>query len=204
MARLARYTQNLFASTATTNQIAEFGSLAAGSPARYSGSTITPAIVQTLSNYLSGWFAAVEGAYSPAIEDENALDYLFSYQLSYMLQLGIPEWSSTTTYYAGSIVQDGIGTLYVSIQNTNLNNALTVGTFWAAPPLPGVIVPNAVPYAAGMTLVSGQSMTWAYMQIGSGQTVVVPSGASLIGITSIVLTGTAVLQATGTGVIRAL
>lgn len=204
MARITRYTQSIFGSSASANQIAKFGSFAAGSPARYSGSTITPALVQALSQYLSGWFGAVEGAYSPAIEDMNAICYLFAYQISYMLQSGVPEWDSGTTYYTGQIVQDASGTVYASRTNTNTNNALTDGINWQAISLPGVITPNAVPYTAGMTLQSGQSMMWPNMQVASSQTVVVPTGASLIGVNSIQASGTGVIQATGTGEIRVI
>lgn len=130
MARLTRYTQSVFGSTATSNQMAQYGSLAAGTPLLYSGSTITPAIVQALSNYSSGWFAAVEGAYSPAIEDQNSLDFLETYQLSYLMQLGVPEWDAGTTYYLGSLAQNGSGVIYRSLTNTNLNNALTVTASW--------------------------------------------------------------------------
>jgi hypothetical protein len=130
MARLTRYTQKLFGSSAGSNEMAEFGSLAAGTPARYTGATITPDIIQTLSNYLVGWLGAVIGENSPAIEDMNSLCYLFSYQLSYLLQLGVPEWIATTTYYIGSIASDGAGNLYSSLTNANLNNALSDATNW--------------------------------------------------------------------------
>jgi hypothetical protein len=111
--------------------MAEFGSYAASAPATYSGSTITPAIIQTLSNYLSGWFGAVVGANSPAIEDMNALCYLFAYQLTYLMQVGVAEWDSGTTYFKGDIVNSG-GVLYVSITDNNLNNAVTVAANWQA------------------------------------------------------------------------
>lgn len=130
MSRLARFTQKLFGSTAGTDQIAEYGSLAAGSPQRYSGATITPAIVQALGNYLQGWNAAVVGLKSPAIEDMNALCYLFGYQLAYNMQAGIPEWDAGTTYYIGSIAQDGAGNIYSSKTDNNLNNALSSSANW--------------------------------------------------------------------------
>lgn len=130
MSRLARYTQQIFGSSAGANQMAEFGSYAASAPLTYSGATITPAIVQTLSNYLSGWFGAIVGANSPAIEDMNALCYLYAYQLSYVMQLGIAEWDSGTTYYIGSICQDGAGNIYISLTNANLNNALSSTANW--------------------------------------------------------------------------
>ena len=198
MSKILRKTAKIFGINAGTNQIAEFGSFAAGSPAY----TTDPAVIQTLSNYLSGWFSAIVGSNSPAIEDMNALCYLFAYQIAYCMQEGVPEYDSGTTYYIGSLCSSG-GTLYVSLTNSNLGNAVTSGANWASPPLPGVNTPNAVPYSSGMTLESGSTM-WPYMQIGSSQTVIVPSGSQLVGISNITLTGTGVLQATGTGVIRVL
>jgi hypothetical protein len=134
MARLARYTMKLFGSTAGSQEIAQFGSAAAagfpGTPAAYSGSTITPTIVQTLSNYLEGWFGAVDGQFNPAIEDVNAIDWLYSYMLNYLMQLGIPEWDTSTTYYTGSIAQDGSGNVYVSLTNSNSGNALSSAANW--------------------------------------------------------------------------
>lgn len=121
MARLTRFTQKVFGSSASANQIAEFGSLAAGTPARFSGATITPAIVQGLNNYLQGWFSAVVGTTSPAIEDQNALNYLWGYQLSYLMQAGLAEWDSGTTYYINNTVNNN-GTIYLSLIDNNLNN----------------------------------------------------------------------------------
>src|SRR4051812_38133642 len=105
MSRLTRFTQLIFGSNASSAQMAQYGSFAAGTPATYSGTTITPALVQSLGNYLSGWFSAVLGQNSPAIEDMNSLCYLFAYQLSYLMQAGVPEWDAGTTYYTGDIVQ---------------------------------------------------------------------------------------------------
>ena len=130
MSRLARYTQKIFGSTAGSNQMATFGSEAAGFPFTCDGATVTPTIVQGLSQYLSGWFSGVLGSFSPTIEDMNALFYLLSYQIAYLLQTGIPEWDSGTTYYVGDLVQDGSGQIYKSLTNSNLNNALTDATNW--------------------------------------------------------------------------
>lgn len=130
MAKLTRYTQLVFGSSAGLNQLAKFGSLAASSPVRYSGSTVTPSNVQALSNYLTGWFGAVIGTNSPAIEDLNALCYLFAYQLTYLFQAGIPEYDSSTIYYKGSLVQSA-GVIYVSLTDSNTGNALTSTSNWA-------------------------------------------------------------------------
>ena len=117
MAKLPRVTQRQFASTAGANEIAEFGSYAAASPAF----TTDPAVVQDLPNFLEGWFGAVVGGNSPTIEDMNALFFLAFYQLTYLFEEGVPEWIATTTYYTGSIVNVG-GVLYKSIIDNNLNN----------------------------------------------------------------------------------
>lgn len=201
MARVTRYTQSIFGSTAGADEIAQYGSFAAGAPQTYSGSTITPAIVQSLGNYLSGWVSAVEGAYSPALQDMNALCYLFAYQLTYLLQAGIAEWDSGTTYYTGDIVQSS-GTWYVSLTNTNLNNAVTDSTNWFAPTQAGIQTENTLPYTAGMTLSSGNTLSWPMLTVGNGQTVTVPNGARLSSEGAIIVSGTGVVVATGTGVVR--
>lgn len=129
MSKLTRYTQTLFASAAGANQIAEFGSAAAagfpGTPAAYSGATITPTIVQTLSQYTEGWFGAVDGQYNPAIEDVNAIDWLYSYQLAYLMQQGVAEYDAGTTYFKGSLCSSN-GVIYVSLVDNNIGNALPV------------------------------------------------------------------------------
>lgn len=126
MAKIVRKNQKIFGSTAGVNQIAEFGSLAAGLPVY----TTDPETIQSLSNYLSGWFSGVVGSNSPAIEDMNALCYLYAYQLAYLMQTGVAEWNASTTYYIGSLVNDGAGKSYFSLIDTNLNQALTDTTKW--------------------------------------------------------------------------
>lgn len=127
MAKITRFTQKIFGRTAGISQIGVFGSLAAGSPTY----TSDPATAQSLTNFDDGWFAAVVGENSPAIQDRNSLDFVETSQLAYILQAGIPEWDAGTTYYIGSIAQDGLGNIYISQQNANINNALTNASFWA-------------------------------------------------------------------------
>jgi hypothetical protein len=126
MAKITRKTQKIFGASAGVNQISQYGSLAAGAPAY----TTDPETIQALSEYLEGWFSAVLGANSPAIEDMNAICYLFGYQLSYIMQAGVAEWDDGTTYYIGSLANDGAGNIYASITNDNLNNALTDTAEW--------------------------------------------------------------------------
>lgn len=130
MSQLSRYTQKLFGSSASTGRIAEFGSLFAGAPVTYSGSTATPTQIQALSNFLQGWDGALIGSNSPAIQDLNAIDYLFSYQLAYILQDGVPLYDAGTTYYQHSIVQSS-GNLYQYVNVTgSAGNAPPNTTYW--------------------------------------------------------------------------
>jgi hypothetical protein len=126
MPRLSRIYQKIFGSSAASGEIGKFGSLAAGSPT----TTTDPAQMQSLSQWLGGWGSAVLGGNSPALEDMNAVHYVMAYQLAYLMQAGVPEWDSSTTYYIGSFAQDGNGYIYVSLTNNNTGNALTDTTNW--------------------------------------------------------------------------
>lgn len=134
MAKITRKNQKVFGSNAAALEIAQFGSLAAATPTF----TTDPETIQALGNYLGGWFDAVIGQNSPAIEDMNAICFLYAYQLSYLMQTGIAEWNDETTYYIGSLVNNEFGKIYVSIADDNLNNALTDVTKWK--PMVGQVV----------------------------------------------------------------
>jgi hypothetical protein len=203
MSKLSRITQLLFGSTAGIDQIAQFGSFASGTPAFTTDPSQNSGGVQSLPIFLEGWFGAILGGDSPAIEDMNAIQFLFSRQLAYLMQAGVAEWDNATTYYIGSRAQVN-GVVYSSITNNNINHAVTDSSNWLAPTCPGVLTVNSLPFTAGMTVPANESMTWPNLEIGSGQAVVVPSNANLIGITNITVSGTGILQATGTGVIRVL
>lgn len=127
MAKITRKIAKVFGLSSGVSEIAQFGSLAAGSPAF----STDPTVIQALSNWLGGWFQGVEGANSPAIEDMNAFCYVMAYQVAYLLQTGVGEWDATTTYYIGSLVNDGTGVLYRSLTDSNLNNALSSSANWA-------------------------------------------------------------------------
>lgn len=154
MSKLTRFTQKLFGSSAGNNQIAKFGSLAAGSPTSYSGATVTPDNIQALDNFLQGWYGAAIGVNSPAIEDMNALFYLYGYQLSYLMQEGIPEYDAGTTYFTGGLVNDGTGIIYKSLQDNNLNNPLTSGSWW-------------IPASAAKIITTGSAITVTMASTGA-------------------------------------
>ena len=109
-----------------TNLMAQFGSLQAGA-IQYSKD---PDVIQALSAFGKGWESAVIESYYPAIQDMNALYYLMSRQLAYFRQSGIPEWKADIEYFIGSIVSDGLGSIYKSLINNNLNQAFTNAAKW--------------------------------------------------------------------------
>jgi hypothetical protein len=141
VAKIVRKTAKIFGSNAGVGQIAQFGSLAAGSPT----TSTDPAVIQNLAGWTTGWYGAVVGANSPAIEDLNAATYVHSYQIAYMLQQGIPEWDTTTAYFTGSMVSDGAGNVYTAKAPNQGFNPTTTTANWTGKvglgdvPLGGVI-----------------------------------------------------------------
>ncbi len=196
MAKIVRKNALIFGENAGALEIGKFGSLAAGSVA-YS---TDPDDIQGLSEYLDGWFAAIVGSNSPAIEDMNALCYLYAYQIAYVMQAGVAEYNADAIYYIGSLVNDGTGILYVSLTNANTNNALTDATNWFTPTQNGVLTPNALP--STRTLPADKSLMWPNLVIAVGQTLTVPNSASLFAVESLTVDGT--LTITGTGVSRVI
>ena len=128
MAKITRKTASIFAGSASPapNGIAQFGSLAA-SAAAYS---TDPATIQALSEWLAGWNSALVSGAAPAIEDMNAVHYVFGYQLAYLLQQGIAEWDAGTTYYTNGFCSYN-GVIYQSLADANLNNTPSLdGAYW--------------------------------------------------------------------------
>jgi hypothetical protein len=108
--KLSRTTAYIFGSLAGS-VFGVFGSFAAGSPQLIDPSSTGAAPLYGLSlddtPYLFGWEQAVVQGNSPCIEDTNALEYLSTYQLAYIMQQGIPEYDGSTTYFPTSICQTG-------------------------------------------------------------------------------------------------
>lgn len=125
MAKLTRILQNIFGINAGVDERAQIGSLAAGTPAF----TNDPVAMQALDNFKQGLYGVCIGENSPSLEDINALYFLVTRQLAYILQQGVAEWDSETDYHIGQICSEN-GTLFVSIQDDNLNNDLTDVLWW--------------------------------------------------------------------------
>jgi hypothetical protein len=70
----------------------------------------------------------------------NGFCLVVAYQIANIMERGVAEWDSGTTYYKGAIVNTS-GILYVSIADSNLNNAVTVQSKWSV-------------YGTGITTVS--------------------------------------------------
>lgn len=126
MAKITRSIQKIFSgSIPPAENVAVFGSLQAGA-IEYSDD---PVLVQSLPAWGQGWSGAVVGEESPALQDMNATMYAISYNLAYVLQQGVAEWSAAQTYYTNSFCSSG-GVIYKSVVDNNLNNAVTNSLYW--------------------------------------------------------------------------
>lgn len=119
---LARKHLKPFGIDGAVANFAKFGSRAAGTPVE----TKDIELIQDLNAWLNGIQSALlSGQTRPLLEDFNALFHVFGYQIAYVLQDGVPEWYSLTTYRVGSIVRKaGTDELYSSLTADNTNNAL--------------------------------------------------------------------------------
>lgn len=138
--KLGRVLQKVFGINCPTGgigvgQMSRFGSFAAGASTTETPNDAGALDLQSLAAWSDGWQTAVQGGNSPVIEDFNATHFLFSRQLAYLLQQGVAEYDSTTTYFKGSIAQDGTGFCYVCINDSAgvgiSGQALTNTTYWA-------------------------------------------------------------------------
>lgn len=133
MAGILRATAQLFGTTALTPS-SGFAGAANSDLGTEIGSTNSVANIQSgiSGQWAAGWLAAVLGSSKfPAIEDMNAVDLVFSTQIAYLLERGIPEYDAGTTYNIGDICRGiGLSTIYKSLINANTGNALSNGTDW--------------------------------------------------------------------------
>lgn len=126
MAKITRATQKIFGGNlVAANNISIFGSLK-NNTLTYSND---PASIQSLSAFTDGWGGAVINNNSPTMQDTNAIDFLYSRQIAYLMQEGVAEWDSGTEYHLNSMVKvDNI--IYYSLQNTNTNHLVTDIAWW--------------------------------------------------------------------------
>ena len=128
MPKITRITHTIFGggASAAVDGIAQFGSKQAGSP-NYS---VNIATIQSLAAWLQGWAGAVTNGKVLPLEELNAAFLEPSYQIGYMLEMGIPEYDAGTTYFKNSICQY-TGLIYQSIADNNTGNTPTTSsTTW--------------------------------------------------------------------------
>lgn len=126
MARIPRVTQSIFAGSATNN--GQFGSAQAST----FNLTNVLATIMALPAWAQGWLAATIGASKfPPLEEFQAVEYVHSTQIAYILQQGMPEYDSTTTYFTNNMcAKAGTFQIYGSLTDNNVGNALTDPTNW--------------------------------------------------------------------------
>lgn len=188
MARLSRVTQKIFASTPGFHQVGQIGSRYNNTPVYSTDLTI----IQALTNYLEGWYNVAIGQNSPTMQDMNAIHFLITSQLAYILQAGIAEWDSGTTYYIGDICQES-GVIYRSLIDTNTSDPLTSSN-WGSPFLPGVLTTNAM--SVNQTVLTGTTYTLPNPTVNSSKTLTVNSGGYFLGFGSLVVSGTVIVNGT--------
>jgi len=157
MAGLTRKTSIPFGLGGPTSSFGQFGSKESGTPQ----TTQDPAVIQQLAAWSEGWQQAVVASDKAAyIEDMNGFCLVDSYQITYLFQMGIPEWDTHTLYFTGSIVQTAAtGQWFRSLQggvpgagagqsgHTPPSSASNAFWQWINPPTPidGGLSANAIP-----------------------------------------------------------
>lgn len=130
MVKLDRIDQPIFAgnNVSADDNVAVFGSMKT-SPSY----TMDLPTLLASADYQKGWQNAVAVGYAPFLEEMNGVQYGFSYQLAYLQQQGVSEWSGTTTYYKGSLAKLNTASgcqLYASKIDNNTGNLLTDTNSW--------------------------------------------------------------------------
>ena len=121
--KITRATASIFAGglSAGSQQVEQFSSKTATGTPNYAA-TGDPVALQALAGWANGWVAAIDaGTKAPYVQDRNAVDYVLSRQIAYLLQMGLAEWDAATTYYVGSVVQND-GQWFVSLIDNNAGN----------------------------------------------------------------------------------
>lgn len=128
MARLTRKNIKVFAENATNNGI--FGSLQANDPT----TTNDVEQIQSLPAWSNGWDdATMTSEELPPLEEFQGIQYVVSYEQAYLMQEGLPEWSTSVTYFKGSLVKNITPTgfqIYNSLTDNNTGNLLSDTSNW--------------------------------------------------------------------------
>ena len=125
MAEIERKIQKVFGGNLSpSGNIAVYGSKLAGAVA-YSDNLDT---IQN-SSWLMGLLGAISPNKAPYVQDLNAIFYVFSKQLAYIFQAGVPEWNSQTEYFALKSIVRYNGQVYIAVANST-NQTPTNTSYW--------------------------------------------------------------------------
>jgi hypothetical protein len=131
MAKLEVKLQKIFADIGATGasgeyQLTQFGSLRAGSPL----ATSDPTTIQALAAFDYGFINAIINNSPPAIQDIDAICRTLTIGIAYLQQSGIPEYHIGKEYHYGSFISSTDGTIFMSVINNNIGNALSDTASW--------------------------------------------------------------------------
>ena len=122
MSKITRASQKIFGEN--SSDIVQFGSRASNSTL-YTNDVGT---IQSLSAWTAGWRGALISK-EASLQDQNAVNFVTTSQIAYLMQQGIPEYDANTTYFTNNICMQA-GVIYLSLQDNNIGNALTSTTYW--------------------------------------------------------------------------
>lgn len=130
MTKYTRLTGKVFGSSATASgddpEIGQFGSALTG---EYRGTTDV-ATIQNLPAWQKGFIGCVTpNTQFPPLPEMTGFGKVLSQQICYLLQQGVAEWDSGTTYYENNWCAYN-GSLYISKSDENINNLPTNVTYW--------------------------------------------------------------------------
>ena len=123
--KLSRIVQKIFGINAPNTDMGVIGSLHEGNPTE----ATNVGDAQNLTAFENGLRSILIGENSPILEEDNALYRLITYQLKYLFQNGIPEWSATEEYFKGSVVNHD-GVIYRSEIDSNTGSNPSQGIGW--------------------------------------------------------------------------
>lgn len=132
MAKINRATQKIFGSNANSTAITEFGTAKNAQPEYITNGDVEA--IQANPSFLTGWSNSLEQDLAPFMQDSNALWYMITSQVAYLLKNGIAEYDAGTSYDLGDLAkvvqQNGTVVVYKSLQNDNLNHSTGDSNYW--------------------------------------------------------------------------
>lgn len=141
MAKIDRATQKIFGNDANSTAITQFGTAKDAQP-KYIDDTPTGEnpieFLQSNSAFTNGWANSLEQDLAPFMQDSNALWYMITSQMAYLMQQGVPEYDAGSEYPTGAlckVINNGTVILYKALQdmlgdNIGHNPNVNDGVYW--------------------------------------------------------------------------